>query len=107
TEAGLSVTVFGALPGVLAELRSNRAVDVPLFVIHRVACWEKSWLSSVKPRFRLTAPGSKYAITFVSVAGIGWTTPVPPRRTRYPLTKSELPVFRIAAFTSATVQEGC
>ena len=32
---------------------------------------------------------------------------MPPRRTRYPLTRSELPVFRIAAFTSATVQEGC
>src|SRR6266566_1087433 len=59
TEAGLNVTVFGALPGVLAELRSNRAVDVPLFVIHSVAPWEKSWPSSVKPRFRLTAPGSK------------------------------------------------
>ena len=59
TEAVLNVTVFGALPGVLAAVRSNCAGDVPLFVIDSIAPWEKSWPSSWKPRFRLTAPGLK------------------------------------------------
>src|SRR5437773_10559857 len=35
TEAVLNVTVFGALPGVVAAVRSNCAGDVPLFVIDR------------------------------------------------------------------------
>src|SRR5206468_9020040 len=81
------------------------AGELPLLRTLISFVWLKSALSSENAKFNVEVPVSPRAITFVLTAGIGWTSPVPPRLVRYgiePPIADGLPVFTIAAFHSCT-----